>query len=241
MPDPAAYGFPIGFTATQQQKDARAAALGFVYDKFGEPLDTSMESVLEAVGVLEGIDYGSYVPGGGAQYPMTNFGGQLRKVAQLAQEVPALEVAHVDVGGWDTHDTQGVHVAGGRMYDLMDDLARSLKAFHLDMASGGREFVLVVVTEFGRKVVENSSAGTDHGRGGVTIVSGSRVVGGRVYTTWPGLAAGQLDQGDVAVTTDVRDVFGEIVSSALANPDNVDVVVPPEPGAYQYAPIGFLS
>lgn len=239
VPDPSQYAFPIVSTATMQQQQDRADALEFMYDAFGDPLETSMDSVLEAITTLNGVDFSTYAPGGGAMYPTTAFGARLMQAAQLGKEVPSFEVAHIDLGGWDTHDAQGVHTPGGRMYDLLDELSRGLKAFYLDMESQSREWICVVMTEFGRKVVENSSEGTDHGRGGVALAMGSSVFGGQVYTTWPGLMPSQQDLGDLAVTLDIRDVIGEIVSSALKNP-NTDIVVPPEPGVYQYAPVGFL-
>ena len=240
IPDVTTYQFPISFPATPEQQQERANAFEDIYDEFGDPLDTSMESILKAIAVINNVDFDSYAPAGGAVYPGSPFGAQLRQVAQLAKEVGKLEVAQLNVGGWDTHDMQGVFLPGGRMYDLLDSLAQGLKAFKQDMVDDGREFIVVVTTEFGRTLAENSSSGTDHGHGGVMIAMGTNVMGGEVYTTWPGLATGQLDMGDIAVTTDIRDVFGEVVSSALKNP-NTGIVVPPEPGVYSYAPVGFMA
>jgi uncharacterized protein (DUF1501 family) len=251
--DPTAYEFPISYTATPAETLDRKVKLEAMYDNFGDPLDPALENVLDAIDDLA-IDYGTYSPGGGAQYPFTKFGSELKKVAQLAKEVSSLEAVHVDVGGWDTHDSQGVHVPGGRMYDLMDDLARSIKAFYDDMSSQpagtARKFIVLVVTEFGRTVRENSNVdgagnptpGTDHGRGGVSIVCGSDVIGGQVYGTWPvnGIGTAGAPADDLDVTTDLRDVMGEIVAKALANSADVDYVVPsdgPYPG---YSPLGFL-
>jgi uncharacterized protein (DUF1501 family) len=69
----------------------------------------------------------------------------------------------------------------------------------------------VVVSEFGRRVGENGSHGTDHGRGGVLLAMGGGIRGGRVHGRWPGLADDQLDEGDVRVTTDTRDVLAEVL------------------------------
>ena len=66
---------------------------------------------------------------------------------------------------------------------------------------------------------ENSSLGTDHGRGGVAIVAGDHANGGQVVTDWPGLDTPNLDGGDLAVSIDVRDLQGEILVERLLNPD----------------------
>lgn len=237
------YEFPVSFPASSSEAAAREATVDLMYDAFGVPLGPAMDSVLDAIAKLGGIDYASYVPAGGASYPTSKFGSDLKKIAQLTKAVAQVEAVHVDLGGWDTHFNQGVHTPGGRMHDLMDDLARSLRAYYRDLQATVpyRKFIVVVVTEFGRKVKENSSGGTDHGRGGVAIVLGSDVVGG-VYTSWPGLdPATQQVNGDLAVTTELRDVFGTIVERSLAN-SNVATVIPNDPATgYVYGgPLGFL-
>ena len=85
---------------------------------------------------------------------------------------------------------------------------------------------LVTMTEFGRRLRENSSAGTDHGHGSIMFVLGGNVNGGKVYTRWPGLSQDELyGPGDLAVTTDFRDVIGEIVQKRLGN-SNLAAVFP---------------
>ncbi len=77
---------------------------------------------------------------------------------------------------------------------------------------------LVVVSEFGRRLTENASRGTDHGHGSGIFVLGGQVNGGRVISNWPGLQNEQLyDRADLAVTTDYRQVLGEIVVRRLGN------------------------
>jgi uncharacterized protein (DUF1501 family) len=72
--------------------------------------------------------------------------------------------------------------------------------------------VVLTMSEFGRAVAENGNRGTDHGHGNAMMAIGGGVRGGRVYGTWPGLAADRrYERRDLAVTTDFRDVFGEIV------------------------------
>ncbi len=84
---------------------------------------------------------------------------------------------------------------------------------------------IVVVSEFGRRVEENSGAGTDHGRAGVMMVmGGTGVSGGKVHGTWPTLAPECLEgPGDLKVTTDYRSVLSEVIESHMGNPNIEDV------------------
>jgi uncharacterized protein (DUF1501 family) len=73
------------------------------------------------------------------------------------------------------------------------------------------------MSEFGRAVNENGNRGTDHGHGNAMMVIGGGVCGGHVYGKWPGLSVEKRYDGrDLAVTTDFRDVFGEIITRHLA-------------------------
>ena len=81
-----------------------------------------------------------------------------------------------------------------------------------------KDVTVVVMSEFGRRVHENASLGTDHGHGSLMILMGGNVVGGKVHGEWPGLDEGQLfGPGDLAVTTDYRDVLGEVLRTRLHN------------------------
>jgi uncharacterized protein (DUF1501 family) len=88
--------------------------------------------------------------------------------------------------------------------------------------------VIMTMSEFGRAVAENGSAGTDHGHGNVMLLAGGPVNGRRIYGRWPGLAESDRYQGrDLAVTTDFRQVFGEIVTRHLgAAPEAMSKVLP---------------
>ena len=129
-----------------------------------------------------------------------------------------VEVVHIDFGGtpagskWDTHTDQGNF--DGQMFDMMHTMAEALRAFYFDMETRGIPICLLAVTEFGRTLDENDNAGTDHGRGGVALVMGQSVNGGRVVTKWPGLDDASLDPpvegGDLAATIDLRDLMTEI-------------------------------
>jgi len=83
-----------------------------------------------------------------------------------------------------------------------------------------------VCTEFGRRVEENVSAGTDHGHASCWFFMGGNIKGGRVLATWPGLAKAQRYKGlDLEVTIDYRDLVSEIIQKRLGNP-RLDVVFP---------------
>ena len=95
----------------------------------------------------------------------------------------------------------------------------------------------IVVSEFGRRLSENASRGTDHGHGSGIFVLGGQVNGGRVITNWPGLQNEQLyDRADLAVTTDYRQVLSEIVVRRLGNA-HLGIVFP---GYKDYQPLGIV-
>src|SRR6185436_5448236 len=130
-----------------------------------------------------------------------------------------LEVAFADVGGWDTHVNQGA--AAGQLATRLDDFGRSIAALATDLGDRMADTVVLTMSEFGRAVNENGNRGTDHGHGNAMLVIGGGVHGGKVYGTWPGLAVERRYEGrDLAVTTDFRDVFGEIVVRHLGLADS---------------------
>ena len=88
------------------------------------------------------------------------------------------------------------------------------------------DVVILTMSEFGRTVRENGNRGTDHGHANAMFVIGNSVRGGKVYGRWPGLKSEQLYEGrDLALTTDFRDVFGEVARKHLGT-HNVQAVFP---------------
>lgn len=175
-----------------------------------------------------------YLPAQGASYPETHFGRSLREIAQLAKSDGGMEVACADLGGWDTHADQGA--AEGELAELLAELGQALEAFTVDMSAELHRTTVVVMSEFGRRVRENGSAGTDHGHGNCVFVIGGNANGGKVYGNWPGLEPETLyGPGDLPVTTDFRDVLGEIVTRRLRN-ERLDLVFP----GYQPVPLGLV-
>lgn len=186
-------------------------ALNYVYQD-----DELGGETLAIMDTLQKLDPAAY-QSPRARYPESEFGLALKQTAMLIKAEVGLEVAAVDVGGWDTHFTQGV--ATGLMPNLMKDLAEGLAAFHADMVDHMEGLITVTMSEFGRRAYENGSLGTDHGHGSMMMVLGGSVDGGRVHGAWPGLEKEQLiGPGDLAVTTDYRDILSEILVKRLNNP-----------------------
>src|SRR2546430_2750618 len=132
-------------------------------------------------------------------------------IAQLSKPDVGLQLACADVTGWDTHVNQGS--SDGQLAARLGDLGDALAAFAQDLGERLRDVVVVTMSEFGRTVRENGNAGTDHGHGTAMLVLGGPVNGGRVLGRWPGLdPANRFESRDLAVTTDFRDLFGEIVA-----------------------------
>jgi uncharacterized protein (DUF1501 family) len=176
----------------------------------------------DAMKTLKVADPTKYQPEHGATYPTSPFGQALRQIAQLTKADVGLEVAFADLGGWDTHVNQGA--GQGQLANRLDDFSRSIAALVADLGERMADTVILTMSEFGRAVNENGNRGTDHGHGNAMMAIGGGIRGGRVYGRWPGLAAAQRYDGrDLAVTTDFRDVFGEIVVKhmGVANPQAI--------------------
>jgi uncharacterized protein (DUF1501 family) len=187
-----------------------------------DPVGVLGQETLEILDTLERLNPDGYQPGGGAIYPNSYFGIGLRQIAMLVRAEVGLEVAAIDVGGWDTHFAQGG--TEGLMARLMADLAAGLSAFHRDMDPYMDRMTVVVMSEFGRRAYENASLGTDHGHGSAMFLMGGAVRGGQVHAVWPGMDEGKLfGPGDLAVTVDYRDVLGEVVAKRLNNPALAEV------------------
>src|SRR5207249_10881786 len=136
------------------------------------------------------------------------FGRNLQQLARLIKADAGVEAAFADIGGWDHHGNETMQLS-----TLLRQFSNGIAAFCQDMGDRMEDVVLVTMSEFGRTVDENGNGGTDHGHGSAMLVIGSGVRGGHVYGKWPGLAADRrYECRDLAVTTDFRDVFGEIVT-----------------------------
>ncbi|HJR08590.1 MAG TPA: DUF1501 domain-containing protein [Pyrinomonadaceae bacterium] len=185
----------------------------------GDALRGTGKETFEAIAFLKQVNPAQYKPENGAQYPRTAFGNALLQIAQLVKAGVGLEVAFTDVGGWDTHVNEGG--ARGQLALRLTEFGNGITALYTDL--GARcmdDVVILTMSEFGRTVRENGNRGTDHGHANAMFVIGGQTRGGKVYGQWPGLDADKLYDGrDLALTTDFRDVFGEVAAKHLGNAD----------------------
>jgi uncharacterized protein (DUF1501 family) len=187
---------------------AMARQLGKLYAHESGLLGKAGRDTLAALDRIEGLRRVAYRPSHGAKYEYDGFARALEQVARLIKGGMGLEAASVDLDGWDSHFGQSAI-----MDPRMAELAKGLAAFYTDMGSEMERTTVVVMTEFGRRVAENSAFGTDHGRGSVMFVLGGGVKGGRVISQWPGLSDAVLEgPGDLPVTTNYRDVLAPVLA-----------------------------
>ena len=155
-----------------------------------------------------------YRPANGAAYPRTPFGQALQEIARLAKADVGLEIAFAESGQWDHHVNEGG--ATGQIANRLADFAGGLAALAQDLGDRMADTIILTMSEFGRAVAENGNRGTDHGHGNAMLLIGDGVKGGEIYGDWPGLQAEQRFEGrDLKITTDFRDVFGEILMRHL--------------------------
>jgi uncharacterized protein (DUF1501 family) len=160
----------------------------------------------------------------------------LSQIARLIKADVGLEIAFVEIGGWDTHANQGS--ATGQLANRLKELADGLAAFYRDLGDRMDDVVILTMSEFGRTARENGNRGTDHGHANVMFAIGGKIRGGKVYGRWPGLAPEVLYEGrDLALTTDFRTVCSEVVSRHLGQKELAQVF----PNFRGGAAIGMMS
>jgi uncharacterized protein (DUF1501 family) len=197
-------------------------------------LASAGKDAFSAMRLIQSLNRAGYTPSGGAQYGQGGPLGQaLQQIAQLIKSDAGVEAAFAEVGGWDHHQNEP-----NLLNNVLRQFGAALNAFCTDLGDRMEDVVLVTMSEFGRTARENGNNGTDHGHGDVMFVLGGPVSGGKVYGKWPGLEQEQLYEGrDLAVTTDFRQVLGELVSGHLGNRDLAQVFPGYQPGA----PLGLLK
>lgn len=222
----------------ENELEAVEKALSALYgtESPSDMLGSQARSVFETVDLLKAINAAGYTPANDAVYPQDDegFGLGLQQIAQLIKSDVGLEVATLDLGGWDTHESQGTN--DGFFAAHLALIGDALSAFYADMGNQMRNITVVTMSEFGRRVEENGSSGTDHGHGNFMLVMGGGVRGGQVYANWPTLAPSALNDGDLQITTDYRDVLAEVVANRLGNPA-LDQVFP----NFGVTPLGLIA
>ena len=240
---------PAPTVATQKLEDVRlvgsdsgwsARRRGHLQTMWGSgdsPMAVAARSALstvETLGTVAGRAYKPVVqyPSG---WPATDLSDALKDTAQLIKSDIGTEVVSIDYGSWDMHDGYG-NLEWGDMQNMTRAFAQSVSAFMNDLGLLRSRVTLVTISEFGRRVAENGNQGLDHGWGNMMLLMGGGVRGGRYYGRWPGLGSGTLVEGDLRVTTDYRQVLGEIVHRRFPDRD-VSKVFPGLP----YDPLGLIA
>ncbi len=221
--NPAGYAFASPNTGLEAQAERNAAVrlnshvpvnrpeLAFVYD--------SAQAAMATLNRVSSV--ASYA--GTVNYPVNNgFAQALRAVAGAMVRGIGTKIFYVTTGGFDTHSGQNVNGANGTYFNLMGTLNDGLTAFYNDLSNQGLlgDTLVLTFSEFGRRITENGSTGTDHGAASVMMAMGGRVNGG-LYGTAPNLnpdpANPTLENGagDVHFETDFRSVYARVIDQWL--------------------------
>jgi uncharacterized protein (DUF1501 family) len=195
------------------QMPGGSAGAGGFESMYASAVDTVLHGTakesFDALDLLKKARTANNQPANGAAYPQSAFGRNLKQIAQLIKANVGVQVAFAEVDGWDTHANQGN--SKGQLATRLTGFAQGLNALHQDLGDRMADVVVVTMSEFGRAVHQNGNRGTDHGHGTCFFTMGGSIKGGKVYGDWPTLAPDKLFQNrDLAITTDFRDVFGEI-------------------------------
>ena len=201
---------------------AVSAVLSALYGAEVGTVGMAGKVTLDLLQRVESLRGATYTPENGATYLDDNFSHGLKEIARLIKARVGLEVACLDLGNWDTHFFQGS--TAGLQADLISQLAGGLAAFDKDLGKERDRVTTLVITEFGRRTYENSSLGTDHGRGFACFALGGLVKGGKVHGRWPGLidesssetdALNPVGPSGLKVLIDYRSVLAEVLTKFL--------------------------
>jgi uncharacterized protein (DUF1501 family) len=240
---------PAASVATQELGDIRLVGsesgwagrrrghLETMWGDSSSAMSNAARSALSTVSTLETIAARAYQPlvPYPSGWPATDLSNALKDTARLIKSDIGTEVVSVDYGSWDMHDGYG-NLEWGEMQNMTKAFAQSVSAFMQDLGPLRSKVTLVTISEFGRRVAENGNQGLDHGWGNMMMLVGGGVKGGRYYGQWPGLGSGNLVEGDLKVTTDYRQVLGEVVHKRFPGKD-VSKVFP----GISFNPLGILA
>lgn len=202
-------------------------------------LGAAARATFAALVRIEAMRSTTYRPANGAEYGRDEFALGLSQLARLLKADVGLEAASIDLPGWDSHFAQENQVE-----TLAARLAGGLEAFRRDLGARMATTTVIVMTEFGRTVEENSAFGTDHGRGSTLFVLGGGVRGGRIHGEWRGLAPDLLERrgvldgyGDLPVLNNYRDVLAPVLTRHGADGEALAAVFP----EYALKPLGLFA
>ena len=188
-------------------------------------------NLVNDLNIIGEIQQQEYVPDNGVTYPNNGLARDLRQVAQLLKANIGLEIATVNIGGWDTHADQS-----RRLPPNLGRFSDAIGAFYQDMGDMMNDVVILTATEFGRTSYENGSQGTDHGHASSWFAMGGGINGG-IYGDWPGVEDDQLYRGRfLQHTLDCHDIYGDILVNHMLN-NNLSSVLP----GHNYQPVGLFG
>ncbi len=208
-----------------------APALLKLYDQYpanapyAALLDGTMHEVYKSTKALQEL-HAAYVPA--VTYPKTSLASGLRVLAEAISAQVGMRVGYVTLGGFDTHDSQLLEQP-----PLLTVLDQALQAFYADLGAHNHasNVTVMIWSEFGRRVRENASGGTDHGKGNSLFVLGPPVKGG---TYGDPMNLGDLDEGDLRFHTDFRSVYATLLADWLR-------VDPAQALGGRYPTLGFMQ
>lgn len=207
------------------------AAIRTMYRGLAGPLGEDVPTTLAALATA-GVAESKAGVKNGAKYPSGAFSSSLQDLATLLRAEVGMQIATIDVGGWDTHTDEA-----NQLDSHLTSAAGSLAAFLTDLGPVRRKRVTVaVITEFGRRVQMNASGGTDHGHGSLAWLLGGGLAGGQVHGKWNQLSDQALDSGDVPGLNDAFDLLGELAQKRLG----VGALGSVFPG-HSFAPLGIAK
>lgn len=221
----------LPFAENARMLSAVTGQLSAAYGSYRTIARTTAQDAIDLHTRLRGSRTALAAPAGATYAQYSDAGKALQQAAQAIRGGLGVSAVAIDAGGWDHHVGLQWNV-GARIKEL----ATNLDAFFTDLGAHADRVTVVTLSEFGRRLQENGSAGVDHGYGNCVLVAGAGVVGGKYYARWPGLGSGAQVDGDLAVTTDYRSVLGEILRSRFPQV-NLSKVFP----SVTMKPLGFMK
>ncbi|MBU0676927.1 MAG: DUF1501 domain-containing protein [Verrucomicrobia bacterium] len=195
-------GSSIGTLGGFKQKQAGESPVDFL-ERTALDAQVSSEQITKYVGKRRGVEY-----------PGTKLAKDLSMVGDLIAGGMPTRIYYVSQGGYDTHTNQQ-----GTQQRLLTELGDALQAFMHDLKKQGNldRVLLLSFSEFGRRVAENASGGTDHGTAAPVFIAGGQIRPG-VHGEMPDLKPGKLDKGDLKFNIDFRSVYASILEQWMRVP-----------------------